>query len=316
MRLIKTISLEFREGKSDKVYEVDLCEVGPDRFVVNFRYGRRGAKLQSGSKTAVPVARDKAERIYDELVAEKVDKGYHEPGAAPAPAPPAAAAPAGTPAPAGPVDVAAQREAAILVRLRRRGGQVHDRLEVVARDLAGGRAAHPRGRAVAVGLPARREEAAEDRATCPGGVGPDADLVALDVPGGSSARTDSAYPREDRPLFMDLLGLDVGSIGRTDPELSGRTDRELSPQALLRTSSAAQQGRRKGDAGLLRGLALGRCGTAESIPRLRAFAMDPASPAPARRIALESIRLLMTPQERAETAKHVLDGLPPRWPTP
>ena len=81
MRLIKTIALEFREGKSDKVYEVDLCEVGPDRFVVNFRYGRRGAKLQSGSKTAVPVPRDKAERIYDELVGEKVGKGYHEPGA-------------------------------------------------------------------------------------------------------------------------------------------------------------------------------------------------------------------------------------------
>ena len=58
MKLVKTIALEFREGKSDKVYEVDLCEVGPDRFVVNFRYGRRGAKLQGGSKTAVPVARD------------------------------------------------------------------------------------------------------------------------------------------------------------------------------------------------------------------------------------------------------------------
>ena len=61
MKLIKTVALVFRQGNSDKVYEVDLGEVGPDRFVVNFRYGRRGAKLQSGSKTAVPVARDKAE---------------------------------------------------------------------------------------------------------------------------------------------------------------------------------------------------------------------------------------------------------------
>lgn len=118
MRLIKTISLEFREGKSDKVYEIDLCEVGPDRFVVNFRFGRRGAKLQSGSKTAVPVARDKAERIYDEVVGEKVGKGYHEPGAAPASAAPSA--PAARPAATGPVDVAAQREAAILTRLCRR----------------------------------------------------------------------------------------------------------------------------------------------------------------------------------------------------
>ena len=312
MRLIKTIALEFREGKSDKVYEVNLCEVGPDRFVVNFRYGRRGAKLQTGSKTAVPVPRDKAERIYDEVVGEKVGKGYHEPGAAPAAAAAAATAPAGTPAAAVPVNVAAQREAAILVRLR--AGverQVHDRLEAIARGLAGGRAAHPRGRAADLGLPARREEAAQDRATPAIDCGPHADLVALDVPGGSSARTDSADPREDRPHLMDLLGFHVGSIGQTDPKLPGRTDPELSPRALLPTSSAAQPGRRKGDAGLLRGLALGRCGTAESIPRLRAFAMDPASPAPARRIALESIRLLMTPKERAETARQVLDGLSP-----
>ena len=115
LKLIKTIALEFREGKSDKVYEVNLCEVGPDRFVVNFRYGRRGAKLQSGSKTAVPVARDKAERIYDSLVDEKVGKGYHEPGATPAAAP---QAPSSAATGSAPVDVAARREAAILARLR------------------------------------------------------------------------------------------------------------------------------------------------------------------------------------------------------
>src|SRR4051794_37450848 len=112
LKLIKTIALVFREGKSDKVYEVDLAEVGPDRFVVNFRYGRRGAKLQSGSKTAVPVARDRAESIYDDLVREKVSKGYHPPGGAPA------AVPSATPTAAGPADRAALREAAILARLR------------------------------------------------------------------------------------------------------------------------------------------------------------------------------------------------------
>ena len=41
MKLIKQVQLAFQEGKSDKVYEVDLCEVGTDQFVVNFRYGRR-----------------------------------------------------------------------------------------------------------------------------------------------------------------------------------------------------------------------------------------------------------------------------------
>ena len=35
MKLVRQVTLEFREGTSDKVYEVDLCEVGPDQFVVN-----------------------------------------------------------------------------------------------------------------------------------------------------------------------------------------------------------------------------------------------------------------------------------------
>ena len=39
MKLIKQTSLHFREGNSDKVYEIDLCEVGADAYVVNFRYG-------------------------------------------------------------------------------------------------------------------------------------------------------------------------------------------------------------------------------------------------------------------------------------
>src|SRR3954470_18583690 len=87
LKLIKTISLEFREGKSDKVYEADLCEVGPDRFVVNFRYGRRGAPLRDGSKPPVPVTRAKAEQIFNGLVQEKVKGGYREPGGAAAQAP-------------------------------------------------------------------------------------------------------------------------------------------------------------------------------------------------------------------------------------
>ena len=78
MRLIKQVSLEYRKGSSDKVYEVDLCEVGPDRFVVNFRYGRRGSALREGSKTSAPVGATKAEQIFDELVASKTKKGYRE----------------------------------------------------------------------------------------------------------------------------------------------------------------------------------------------------------------------------------------------
>jgi predicted DNA-binding WGR domain protein len=78
VKLIRQISLAFRQGSSDKVYDVDLCEVAPGRFVVNFRFGRRGASLQEGSKTALPVSRAEADRIFDRLVAEKKSKGYQE----------------------------------------------------------------------------------------------------------------------------------------------------------------------------------------------------------------------------------------------
>ena len=45
MRLIRQSLLWYKEGNSDKVYEIDLCEVGADKYVVNFRYGRRGAAV-------------------------------------------------------------------------------------------------------------------------------------------------------------------------------------------------------------------------------------------------------------------------------
>jgi hypothetical protein len=65
MRLVKQTRLVFVEGRSDKVYEVDLCEVGTNQFVVNFRYGKRGAALKDGSKTAAPVKLADAERVFD-----------------------------------------------------------------------------------------------------------------------------------------------------------------------------------------------------------------------------------------------------------
>jgi hypothetical protein len=92
MRLINQVRLEYREGTSDKVYEVDLCEVGPDQYVVNFRYGRRGTTLRDGSKTPAPVTQAKAQAVFDALLAEKRGKGYYVAGravpAAPSPVPP------------------------------------------------------------------------------------------------------------------------------------------------------------------------------------------------------------------------------------
>jgi len=78
VKLIKTVSLEYREGNSDKVYEVDLCEVGTGQFVVNFRYGRRGSTLREGTKTPDSLSRSAAEEIFDNLVLSKTTKGYRD----------------------------------------------------------------------------------------------------------------------------------------------------------------------------------------------------------------------------------------------
>ncbi|AFY56576.1 hypothetical protein Riv7116_4142 [Rivularia sp. PCC 7116] len=76
MKLIKRKTLHYQKDASDKVYEVDLCEVAENKYLVNFRYGRRGANLKEGTKTTQPVALTKAEQVFDKLVAEKTRKGY------------------------------------------------------------------------------------------------------------------------------------------------------------------------------------------------------------------------------------------------
>ena len=76
MKLVRQTKLHFREGNSDKVYEVDLCEVG-DQFTVNFRYGKRGTELKESTKTTNPVNRTDADKIFQKLVDEKTRKGYH-----------------------------------------------------------------------------------------------------------------------------------------------------------------------------------------------------------------------------------------------
>ncbi|MGL5875790.1 MAG: WGR domain-containing protein [Xenococcaceae cyanobacterium] len=77
MKLVKRTTLQFQEGTSDKVYEVDLCLMG-DLYTVNFRYGRRGSNLKEGTKTTQPVSLSQAQRVFDGLVAEKVKKGYRD----------------------------------------------------------------------------------------------------------------------------------------------------------------------------------------------------------------------------------------------
>jgi len=76
--IIKQSRLRYIEGSSDKVYEVDLCKMSEDEFVVNFRYGRFGSRLREGTKTSFPTDLTRAEVIYDKLIAEKLRKGYQE----------------------------------------------------------------------------------------------------------------------------------------------------------------------------------------------------------------------------------------------
>jgi len=64
------ITLYYREGSSDKVYQASIEPQG-EGFVVNFAYGRRGSTLQTGSKTSEPVDYDSAKKLYDKLVREK-----------------------------------------------------------------------------------------------------------------------------------------------------------------------------------------------------------------------------------------------------
>jgi len=72
----ESITLYYREGSSDKVYQCAIEPKGDDLFVVNFAYGRRGTTLSTGTKTSTPVDYDTAKKTFDKLVREKTAKGY------------------------------------------------------------------------------------------------------------------------------------------------------------------------------------------------------------------------------------------------
>jgi len=75
-KLNDSVTLYFREGRSDKVYQCAVEPAGNGKFSVTFAYGRRGSTLNTGTKTSNPVGYDEAKRIFDRLVQEKMAKGY------------------------------------------------------------------------------------------------------------------------------------------------------------------------------------------------------------------------------------------------
>ena len=69
--------LFYKEGSSDKVYQVQL-EAKGSNWVVNYQYGRRGSTLTEGTKTDSPVEYEKAAKIFQAAITSKKAKGYTE----------------------------------------------------------------------------------------------------------------------------------------------------------------------------------------------------------------------------------------------
>ena len=78
MQIIKRTTLLYQAGSSAKVYEIDLCQVGDNRYVVNSRYGKQGAVLKENSETVTAVSLEQAQKLRDRLVNAKVSKGYRD----------------------------------------------------------------------------------------------------------------------------------------------------------------------------------------------------------------------------------------------
>jgi len=73
--IIQSVALFFRDGSSDKEYNVILEETAVG-YVVNFRFGKRGNANTTGTKTKIPVSLEAAQKIYNQLVTEKQRGGY------------------------------------------------------------------------------------------------------------------------------------------------------------------------------------------------------------------------------------------------
>lgn len=75
---LPSISMEYREGSSDKIYRACIEQQATGGYVVNFAFGRRGATMNTGTKTNSAVPYPEAEAIYTKLVNSKLAKGYRK----------------------------------------------------------------------------------------------------------------------------------------------------------------------------------------------------------------------------------------------
>ena len=71
--VVERVKLFYREGRSDKVYEIELIAEDDGRFHVVGYNGRRGAQLVPQPKTQFPVPYATARRIFDNLEQAKLN---------------------------------------------------------------------------------------------------------------------------------------------------------------------------------------------------------------------------------------------------
>lgn len=226
MKIVRTLKLWFREGASDKIYEVDLVDTEAQdaaaRFLVNFRYGRRGYTPREGTKTTAPVSRATAEKLFDSVVVSKVNDGYRRMDGAEPHEPPAETA--ATPAPAG-------REQALLARLE---ACLRDPLPEKQRDRLFWRvgelrlaSAAPMLRQLAnkIGFAHASYSLVWSLARCAGG-------DAIDVLSSIAVQTDV-------PLIRDLAGFALISPLMGDKRLAPQQERPL-PKSIVHAISGGE----------------------------------------------------------------------------
>ena len=72
-RVIERVKLFYREGKSDKIYVIELIEEEEGQYRVVGYNGRRGARLVPQPKTPVPVSLHTARHIFNSLEQSKLN---------------------------------------------------------------------------------------------------------------------------------------------------------------------------------------------------------------------------------------------------
>lgn len=76
MSAVRTVTLYYHEGSSDKEYRVQMDESAGGSFTVTGYNGRRGSALKAQPKTPSPVTLAEAQKIFERLVLQKKQKGY------------------------------------------------------------------------------------------------------------------------------------------------------------------------------------------------------------------------------------------------